>query len=75
MYTSTHYTPPPPTGICIGTCVAAAAWFACLPGEQKCVACVPAAFYGFGFSLPYVGVMSATTLSCGTIVALDCSDS
>ena len=30
---------------------------------------------GFRFSWPYLRVMSATTRSCGTIVALDCSDS
>ena len=30
---------------------------------------------GFTFSSPYLRVMSATTLSCGTNVALDCSDS
>ena len=33
---------------------------------------VPAAPSGFRFSLPYLRVMSATVVSCGTIVALDC---
>ena len=31
--------------------------------------------HGFRFSSLYLHVMSATTLSCGTIVAVDCSDS
>ena len=34
-----------------------------------------AASSGFRFNSPYLHVMSATTLSYGTIVALDCSDS
>jgi hypothetical protein len=36
---------------------------------------VPAGSSAFRFSQPYLRVISATALSCGTIVALDCSDS
>ena len=35
---------------------------------------VPTVSSGFRLSSPYLCVMSATTLSCGTTVALDCSD-
>ena len=36
---------------------------------------VPAASSGFRFSSPYLRVMSASTLSCGTLVALASFDS
>ena len=47
----------------------------CMGGMSVMLLAVPDAFHGFRFSLPDLCVMSATALSCGTIVAPDRSDS
>ena len=45
-----------------------APWDASGRGSSRCI-------FWFGTSSPYLRVMSTTARSCGTIVALDCSDS